>query len=337
MKVCKAVPLALRYCACAWQLPQGTHPALGFVMAFAWGGFGAIYLARSANTALLSILTKTQGVQFAADWGAAIAGPTTEELLKILGVILLVMIARTQFRTLLAFVSIGALVGLGFQVLEDLDYTLNVALAANSPSQLLPVGEMLLFRGVISGIWSHAMFTSIAAFGVGYFVTRRGKPLVQRLGVGIGCYLLAWGCHFFWNSPLLAASNIFTIPLRGLPIFVVGALIWALAGREQSTYVTSLADAYVSTELITTDERDALATLRGRRQLRHDARKHGRKAGRVYHRLQRKQLDLIMQNAQYGPSRRTQEDEFAIRTFREQYVRHVPMAPEPAEPAPPRT
>lgn len=296
------------------------HPPLGFVLAFAWGGFGAIYLAATTNTAFLSVLSKTVSPEFGEKWGAAIVGPTTEETLKILGVILLVLIARTQFRTILSAVSIGALVGLGFQVVEDFSYTLNVGIAYPGPNQVAPVLEMLLVRGLLSGLWSHALFTSIAAFGVGYFLSRPHKPIGVRLAVAIGSFLLAWAFHFFWNSPLLAPTNVFTIPLRGLPLFILGALFWWLAGREEATGLVAIADHYVGDDLITTDEKHALGSLRRRRQLRHQARKqHGRRAARIYHELQRKQLHLTMQLGQTGPSPRSEQDALEVRLLRDRY------------------
>jgi RsiW-degrading membrane proteinase PrsW (M82 family) len=311
------------------------HPPLGFVLAFAWGGLGAIYLSGSTNTAFLSVLSKTVSPRFSEEWGAAIVGPTTEETLKILGVILLVLIARTQFRTLLAAASIGALVGLGFQVSEDLSYTLNAAIAYPGPNEIAPVLQMLLVRGVLSGLWSHALFTSIAAIGVGYFLARPRKPLGVRVAVAVGCFVLAWACHFFWNSPLLAADNVFQVPLRGLPVFLLGALLWWLAGREEATNLIAVADAYVSDDLITTDERHALGSLRRRRQLRRQARKqHGRKAGRLYHELQRKQLRLVMQYGQTGPGPRADQDALEVRILRNRYEITVATAPQkaPAEP-----
>ncbi|XVV12583.1 PrsW family intramembrane metalloprotease [Actinoplanes sp. CA-131856] len=311
------------------------HPALGFVLAFAWGGFAATYLARAANSALLSILAKTGGSDFANKWGAAIAGPTTEELLKVLGVILLVLIARTQFRTLLSVVSIGVLVGLGFQVIEDFDYTLSVAVAYPGPDEIAPVYQMLLARGVASGLWSHALFTSITALGVGYFVTRRNKPLSIRLLVAVGCFLLGYGFHFFWNSPLLPAADIFALPLRGLPLLLLGALLWRLAGREEATHLTAIADHYVSDEVITGEERRALASLRLRRHLRRQAKKqHGRKAGRMYRELQHRQLTLVMEFGQYGRTPRTELDELTVRILRDRYNETIGLSttgPAPAE------
>jgi hypothetical protein len=88
------------------------------------------------------------------------------------------------------------------------------------------------------------MFTSIASFGVGYFITRHSKPFASRLAVAIGCFAIAWVCHAFWNSPF-AESNIFMLVLRGTPILVVGALLWWLAGRDEGGTLLAIADHYV--------------------------------------------------------------------------------------------
>ncbi len=77
--------------------------------------------------------------------------------------VLLVLVARNQFRTLLSVVATGAVVGLGFQVVEDLSYSINTAIAFPIDNGLVPVALMLGTRGIVSGIWSHAMHTSIAA------------------------------------------------------------------------------------------------------------------------------------------------------------------------------
>jgi hypothetical protein len=54
--------------------------------------------------------------------------------------------------------------------------------------------------------------------------------------------------------------------------------------------------------------------------LRRQARKqHGRRAGRLYHDLQRKQLHLTMQLGQTWPSPRTDQDALEVRILRDRY------------------
>jgi protease PrsW len=67
--------------------------------AFAWGGLIATGLALSANDALQSILTTSEGLNFTTQWGAAIAGPTDEETLKGLGVGVCTLLATRRMRS----------------------------------------------------------------------------------------------------------------------------------------------------------------------------------------------------------------------------------------------
>lgn len=294
------------------------HPPLGFAMAFAWGGFAATYLAIPANQAIFSLTAKLGGPEFGADWGAAFAGPTVEETLKILGVVLLILVARNQFPTVLSVVVTGAMVGLGFQVLEDLSYSINGAASFSSGDEVSPVLLIFGVRGIVDGIWSHAMYTSVAAFGVGYFLLRRHEAFARRLGVAVGAFVVAWGLHFFWNSPAFTDLGIFLGSLvKAVPVAVVGYLIYRLAGREEGSYLVGLADHFVAEDLISTEERAGLPSLRERRRLRKRVKKsHGRKAARAARALQREQVRLIMYHGRHGAGTGLVDHEYAVRRAR---------------------
>ncbi len=297
---------------------------LGIGIALGWGGFVATYLALPANGAIFSILSKAIDPEFAHRWGAAIAGPTSEELLKYLGVIVLVLIAKTQFRSILSAMAMGALVGLGFQIIEDMIYSINNALTAESAEEVGPAASLLLVRGVLSGFWSHPLYTTVTAFGIGYVLTRPHESLAKRLLVAAGAFAIGWFLHFFWNSPLVIdwASNpalIFAVVIgKGLLILIVAAVMWRFASREESGDLQAIAEYYVSEDLITADERGRLGKLRDRRHYRKDIQhEYGRAAGKASKNLQRAQMRLIMAMAETGPnSERTEEQAAVVRRFR---------------------
>ncbi|MGW7476675.1 PrsW family intramembrane metalloprotease [Streptomyces cyaneofuscatus] len=256
--------------------------------------------------------------------GPALAGPINEETLKVLGLILLIMIARTQFRTILSVVVLGAMIGLGFQIVEDLLYSVNTAIQFPNTNQVAPVALMLLVRGIFSGIWSHGLYTSVAAFGIGYFFTRRHKPLVQRTAIAVGSFVLAWSMHFFWNSPWLqnvgggGVSGILVLSVvKGIPVLALGYLLWRYAGQEEGSQLRAVADHYIDDDLMTPEERDSLTSLRERRTLRkHMKKAHGRKAAWTLHRLQRAQLHMIRVCEEQGaglPAARAAQDITALR------------------------
>ena len=208
------------------------------VMAFLWGGLAATYLAVAGNAAVFGILSKLVEPGFV--WGAAIAGPSNEEPLKLIGVILLVLIAPARFRSIAVVMALGAMVGLGFQVVEDFYYTVNGALNHPNADQFEPVVQNTIMRGLFSGLWSHAAYTTVASFGVGYFVARRGVPLAQRVLVAVAALFAAWALHAFWNSPLLislledagALGMAAFFLLKGMPVLIAVVLLWRVARRE---------------------------------------------------------------------------------------------------------
>ncbi|AOS43644.1 hypothetical protein Verru16b_00696 [Lacunisphaera limnophila] len=213
--------------------------AAPFVLAFAWGGLGAVFLALPANQAMFGILSKLVSPEFCHTWGPAIAGPTDEEPLKLIGVILLLLIAPGRFRTISSVMALGFVVGLGFQVVEDYFYTVSTALNHPNAHQLEPVVQILVLRGGFCGPWSHAAYTAIASFGVGYFVARRDLPTGRRLGVAALALLTAWALHGFWNSPALGSlmeglTILLYFPLKGLPVLLAALLLWRVARHEKT-------------------------------------------------------------------------------------------------------
>src|ERR687884_234709 len=166
--------------------------------ALAWGGLVATGLALSANAALQSILTTSGGLSFTAQWGAAIAGPTNEEVLKGLGVVVGTLLAGRRMRSPVDGFILGAVVGLGFQVVEDVVYTANVMFAGQDPWSAL--GQMFVLRGIMGGLWSHAVYTGLFGLGLGYALTRVRWPLGLRVLAAVAGFVAAWSLHFLWNS-----------------------------------------------------------------------------------------------------------------------------------------
>ena len=302
------------------------HPPLGFVMAFAWGGLGAAHLAQPANKAILGLCAKLVSPTFAAEWGSAVAGPITEEFLKLIGVVLIMQIARNQFRTPHSILILGALSGLGFQVVENLGYTVSSAMYFVTESQLLPVAHNFVMRGLLNGLWSHAAYTTVAAFGVVCFKFRHDLAVALRMLLALQYFLLAWALHFVWNSPLVndwipgngLASMVALTFVKGVPALIAVGLIWRVASRSESRHLQALAAYFVpERELIQGDERRRLgAPLRRLAVRRKLARRHGRRAGRLKGQLQREQLRLVLRAGEKGRGRHTRKHEHAIRVLR---------------------
>lgn len=304
------------------------HPPLGFAMAIAWGGLAAVYLAAPSNRAILSLCAKLVSPTFAAEWGPAVAGPVVEEFFKLIGVVLIMQIARNQFRTPHSVLILGALSGLGFQVVENLSYTVNSAVSYVTNSQLAPVAHNFVMRGLLNGAWSHAAYTTVAAFGVACFKFRHDLSLGKRVLLAAQYFVLAWALHFVWNSPLLNdwipgngfASMVALTLVKGLPAVIAVWLIWRVAARSESRHLQAVAEYFVpERELIRDDERRRLgAPLRRLAVRRKLARRFGRRAGRLKGEMQRAQLRLVLRAGEKGRGAHTQALEHRILLLRKE-------------------
>jgi hypothetical protein len=296
------------------------------VLAFAWGGFAAVYFSAPANLAIQSLCAKLVSLDFAGTWGPAIAAPVTEEFLKLAGLILLVQVARNQFQTTLSVLVVGAMVGLGFQVVENLNYTINAAKGFPLESPLQPVLLNLFTRGVLSGLWSHAAYTTIASFGVAWFMLNPARAWPVRAVVALLCFMLAWAMHFAWNSPWLEdrftggyGDMAMLLAIKGIPAALAAWIFWRVAARESGAHLHALAAYLVpERELIRDDEWRRLgAPLLRYRARRRIGWRHGLRARRLKARLQREQLRLIRKAATYGRGAQTLRHEVAVRRLRE--------------------
>jgi hypothetical protein len=113
------------------------QPAALLATGFVWGGVAATFwIALPANAALLAIWAKVGGTSFAADWGAGLTAPVNEEFAKAIGLVLLIGLAPRLIRSAYDGFIIGAFIGLGFQVFEDILYVYNGATQQYGVDQL---------------------------------------------------------------------------------------------------------------------------------------------------------------------------------------------------------
>jgi RsiW-degrading membrane proteinase PrsW (M82 family) len=214
------------------------EPVPFIAAALAWGAVVATSLASVGNDALVSILFKVGGAQFTQDWGASIVGPTNEQVLKALGVVMVILIAKRQVNTVLDGIVYGAFVGLGFQVVEDLLYTLRGVSAATQAgaSGTEQVWEYFVVRGLASGLYSHAVYTAIVGAGIAYFVVRTDRSLQRRVTVAAALFAASWFLHFGWNSrwlnELSTGTEHYVIvgSIKGFPALVLLVLLTGLPG-----------------------------------------------------------------------------------------------------------
>ena len=185
-----------------------------FAISILWGGVIATGIALPINTGVIlgverwlaqyPQIGEYLGPHGALLLGAPLAAPPIEELTKALGVLLLFAFLRAEFDNVRDGFVYGALVGLGFNLVEAPLYVAQ----SYAQYQVAPWGFQYGGRFALFGLGGHAMFTGIfgAFLGIARQTTRRWVRFVAPL-IGLTLAILA---HTFNN----ALGLIVTILLR---------------------------------------------------------------------------------------------------------------------------
>jgi RsiW-degrading membrane proteinase PrsW (M82 family) len=268
-----------------------------------WGAVAATSLAGLANHDWGAVVARLLGPDVASRWTAALTAPLVEETLKALGVVLIYLIARSEINGVVDGFVYGAMVGLGFAVVENVFYF--VGQFGGQPAGV--IGGFFV-RVLASGLYGHVLYTGLAGMGIAWFVTRTDQRLARRLLVAGGLCLVAVVAHFLWNSPLLnllptgevtLVEQLVAIPLaaavKGVPFLVVVVLLVALARQQERRWLRAAAAGELGGPALLPEELEVLERpgrrWRARRALR---RRSGRRAAALLKRLHRQQLSLAM-------------------------------------------
>ena len=249
------------------------QPVKLIVVAFFWGSFAATWvMAANANDAILALYAKTFGQAWASDWGAGLTAPFTEEIAKGVGLLLLVALASRLVRTAFDGFILGAFIGLGFQIFEDVLYALN---SAASQFGADPVGAAMstIVLRIVFGVAAHTLYSAIFCAGLVYLLGRPAEP--RRVGRGLTLMASAMLLHGLWDSAgaLSRGKNVLLFVL--FAVIITAALTLAVrvfrttVPRERE-FLRDVLAPEVERGVITGDE---LTALCGDRKVRKAFRK----------------------------------------------------------------
>ena len=273
------------------------------IAAFVWGAVAATTLAAIGNAGWGIVVARLAGPDFASRWTAALTAPFVEEILKGVGVVLIVLIARDEVDDVMDGFVYGALCGLGFTIVEDVFYF--IAVFGGDVGGVL---RGFFVRVIASGLYSHVLYTGLVGMAVAIVTTRRDdRPLGSRLRLaGLLAGAAVFG-HFLWNSPILEffppqpwdGADWFLIPVatavKGLPLLVFVVLAIRLARARERRWLHGTLVAEFDEDAVTPAELAILERPKvrfdARRELRRRAGKH---AADLLRRLQREQVNLAM-------------------------------------------
>jgi len=326
------------------------EPKLMLAAALVWGGVVATSLATYANEAWLSVVGKLTSPDFAAQWGAAIVGPGVEETLKLMGVVTLFLIASSEFDGALDGFVYGAMVGLGFTVVEDVSYFINAAASVpGAVDQSGPVLDTFLIRVVAGGLYGHVLFAGLTGMGFAYLVTQRAASMSRRVAVAVLCIAAGLSAHAVWNSPWMD-SVLWTSggaspsidqwieygALKGLPFLILLGVLVTLASRNEERNFRAIVAGEPDPTVVTESEIRSLGSLWSRWSARAAAgRVGGRRAARLLGRLQAAQIEyaIIRSTADHLHDPALEAQRLKIRSIRAQ-LGTGPLPPRTDAPAP---
>ncbi|GAB78846.1 Membrane proteinase PrsW, cleaves anti-sigma factor RsiW, M82 family [Austwickia chelonae] len=175
-----------------------------WVMLLAFGGGFTIssYLSLITNTPAPTFLLHLFGEEITLKYNAPLTGPTTEEWFKMLVIVLVMMLAKPTMTRLSHGAMVGAFVGLGFQICENIAYSLNSSDSTTREDIIEPL--FVNFFRFLGGFSGHNMFSAFSGVGIaillGCAVSKEWTGM-QRIRAAVGFYALAWSIHFTWNLP----------------------------------------------------------------------------------------------------------------------------------------
>ncbi len=273
-----------------------------------WGGVAATTLSMYTNTPLMEVIYKITGdATFTNEWSAALTAPFVEELFKGLAVVLLIAIARKELDDVLDGFVWGAMVGIGFLLVEDVLYFVR---AYAESGDMATIAQMFMIRILGAGPYSHFLYTGLTGMGLAYYVVRTDKSKGTRLLTAIGLIAAGVGAHFFWNSPIFSGilgpdSGIIEwfafVTIKGLPALIGLVIVVRLARQRERRWFAALASNFYDDGCITPEEITELSGLRARRRARNAAgAAKGPEGKRLKGRLQQEQIGLAQTFSKYG-------------------------------------
>ncbi len=220
------VPMFLFAAFVNWLDRYEKEPKILLGAAFVWGvviaGGGAYVL----NTAVGMSVYSLTGSASAADFSTtSIAAPIIEETLKGFAVLVVFLLFRKEFDSILDGIVYGAITAMGFAAIENVIYIYRNGFQDGGWEGFW---TLVFIRVVLVG-WMHPFFTSFT--GIGLAVARTNRNLLVKLIAVPTGYTVAVMAHAFHNtfSSVIGGGGGFILGLIADYIgyaFMLGFIIW---------------------------------------------------------------------------------------------------------------
>lgn len=251
------IPVPVYVALALWLDRFEPEPARTLAQTFAWGATVAVFIALMVNSLTQDAIAGLLGTRAGSLFGSIVAAPVVEEAAKGFALFLLFRELKDEFDGVVDGVVYAAMVGLGFAMIENVQYY-GEAIAQGGESSVVT----FFLRGLVSP-FAHPLFTSL--FGIGLGIAReqhgRGRRWVAPM-LGLAG---AVGLHSLWN---LAASFdgwfVVLYVMVMLPAFfgVLGLIYLSL--RREGEVVRAHLASLVDDGILSAEELASLCRVRTR-------------------------------------------------------------------------
>jgi len=229
---------------------------------FLWGAIPSIIIAFIFNTVLsIPVYLLVSGPAGDALAGSLIA-PPVEETVKGLAILGILLLWRHEIDSVLDGIIYGAMVGMGFAMVENVYYFVNVFNAGGAEAWSVNV----FMRAVVFGL-NHALFSSMT--GLGLAIGRLAKGGFVRLAAPLAGWFAAMFLHFVHNLMVSFNNALCLVALLfdwGGLLLIGLIIIWAL--RQEREWLRTLLAEEVALGTLTQSQYDSVLSGRARTRAR---------------------------------------------------------------------
>ena len=222
--IAAAIPTFIYIVLIYWVDRYEKEPWWLLTSAFLWGAIPSIIVAFIANSILSIPFYLLAGQTNGDALAASLIAPPVEETIKGLAVLGIFLLWRHEIDSPLDGIIYGAMVGMGFAMVENVYYFVTVY----NEGGVEAWGTNIFMRGIIFGL-NHALFTSMTGLGVA--VARMATNQVVKFAAPIAGWMMAMFLHFLHNAAVSTGNALcllaFISDYGGIILLLV-IIIWAL-------------------------------------------------------------------------------------------------------------
>ena len=253
------VPAVLYLSAFLWLDRYDPEPWGTLAFAFGWGALFSILVSGIFNTLFGAAVLNVVGMNAADTLTGILSAPVIEEATKGLGVLLIWLIFRKDFDSVVDGIVYAGVVALGFAAMENVDY---YGRSFNEDGWAGLTSTFIL-RGVLSP-FSHVLFTCMTGIGCG-FARESHQAGIRWIAPLVGM-LSAMFLHALWNllASFSSGTFFFGYLVLQIPLFLLFVSAFFYLVRREGRILNDALAFEVHRGLLTQDQLNTLVSLFGR-------------------------------------------------------------------------